>query len=196
MGFWSGVLNVVGAIPVVGHATAGIQYLAGDKEGAQKSLAASTGNLVSTAGAVGGFIVGGPVGAVAGGMAGSTVGGQIENQINGKGLDLSANKLVTDALMGGAFGMVGGGGVGHAVKGAGTMLGKELGLSALEAVAGSATKTAVTATAGQAIRYDIYCNPLVMLADTFSPRAVSNQAGSPKTLPEPHGVGRHDVPPV
>ncbi|EEY19820.1 predicted protein [Verticillium alfalfae VaMs.102] len=129
-------------------------------------------------------------------MAGFTLGGQIENQLNYQGLDLSADKLVTDALMGGTFGMVGGGGVGHAVKGAGTMLAKEFGLLALEAEAGSATKTAVTATTGQAVRFDIYYNPLATLAYTFPPRAVSDQGGSPKMFPKPDDVGRHDVLPV
>ncbi|KAJ4210887.1 hypothetical protein NW759_012918 [Fusarium solani] len=93
MGFWKGVLNVVGSIPIVGHATAGIQFLAGDEAGARKSLASSTSNLVSTAGAIGGFFVGGAAGAVVGGVAGASIGGQIGNKINGKDMDPSAGKI-------------------------------------------------------------------------------------------------------
>lgn len=59
MGFWDSVLKFTSSVPIVGHVTAGVQYLAGDKEGAQKSLASSTGSLVGTVGAVGGFFVGG-----------------------------------------------------------------------------------------------------------------------------------------
>lgn len=100
MGFWESTLSFVSAVPIVGHVTAGVQYLAGDEEGAQKSLASSTGNLVGTAGAVGGFMVGGPVGAVAGGAAGAAVGGQIGRKINGQDFDLSIKILAIDATLG------------------------------------------------------------------------------------------------
>jgi hypothetical protein len=153
MGFWRGVLNVVGAVPVIGHVTAGVQYLAGDKDGAQKSLAASTGNLCSTIGAVGGFAVGGPLGAAAGGAAGAALGGQIENKINGKALDLSLGKLGTDAVLGGATGIIGGGGLGNALKGAGTMLGKEVGKTTLKVATGSGLKTALSSTTGIVIKF-------------------------------------------
>ena len=110
MVWWDKVVNVLGSIPLVGTVTAGVQYAAGDKDGAQKSLAASTGNLLATAGAVGGFMVGGPGGAAAGGAAGHAVGGQIERKINGQDLDLSLAKLATDALVGGATAMIPGAG--------------------------------------------------------------------------------------
>lgn len=144
MGFWNGVLNIVSSIPVVGHVTAGVQYMTGDKEAAQKSLASSTGNLVGTLGAVGGFFVGGPVGAAAGGAAGSAIGGQIERKINGQDLDLSAGTLLTDAALGGASGMLGGGSL-HSV-------GKELSETLGKTLAGSMTNTAVVQTAGQVVR--------------------------------------------
>lgn len=61
-------------IPVIGHVTAGIQAVSGNPEHAKRALASSTGALVTTAGAVGGFVVGGPVGAVAGGATASQLG--------------------------------------------------------------------------------------------------------------------------
>lgn len=123
MGFWQSVLNIVGSVPVVGHVTAGVQYLAGDTDGAQKSLASSTRNLVSSLGATAGFVVGGPVGAVAFGTAGAVIGGQVENKINGKDLDLSPAKLANDVLMAGSFGYVNGDQLGPVLKSAGTVFG-------------------------------------------------------------------------
>ena len=93
MGICNGVPDVGGSIPVVGHVTAGVQFIAGDKEGAQKPFAASTGNLCSTAGAVGGFDAGhlgrnlaGPLGGPLGALAGIALGGRRENKLNGKDL--------------------------------------------------------------------------------------------------------------
>ena len=153
MGFWKGVLNVVGSIPVVGHVTAGVQFIAGEKEGAKKSFAASTGNLVSTAGAVGGFLVGGPPGAIAGGAAGSALGGQLENKLNGKDFDFSASKLLTDAAIGGVGGLAGGGGAGGLLKSAGSMIGREVGKTTVKFAAGTGLKTLLTSTATQLARF-------------------------------------------
>jgi hypothetical protein len=144
MGFWRGVLNVVGSVPVLGHATAGIQWLAGDKDGAQKSLASSTGNLVGTIGAVGGFMCGGPPGAIAGGAAGSAIGGQIERKINGQDMDLSLKKLGTDATIGGLSGMLGGGGL--------NALGNTVSSSFGKAALGSSAKTIIATSGGQIIQ--------------------------------------------
>ncbi|KAF4332896.1 hypothetical protein FBEOM_13300 [Fusarium beomiforme] len=109
MGFWDGVVTVMGSVPVVGHVTAGVQHLTGDKEGARQSLARSTGKLVSGVGAAGGFFVGGPPGFIAGGGLGAAIGGQINNKIKGKDFDLSLGKIGGDMLVGSATGMTGGG---------------------------------------------------------------------------------------
>ncbi|KAK0552677.1 hypothetical protein OC846_001831 [Tilletia horrida] len=148
MGFWDSALDVVGSIPVIGHITAGIEYAVGDSERGRKALAASTGNLCGTLGAVGGFCVGGPGGAVAGGAAGSALGGQVESAINGNGLDLDPTKIATDAVIGGATSMIGGGGASSVLKGITSTVGKDVAKSA----AGSAAKTVMTSTAGQVIK--------------------------------------------
>ncbi|KAF9783620.1 hypothetical protein IL306_008747 [Fusarium sp. DS 682] len=113
MGFWDSVVTVVGSVPVVGHVTAGVQHLTGDKEGARQSLARSTGNLVSGVGAVGGFFVGGPPGFIAGGGLGAAIGGQINNKINGKDFDLSFGKIGGDVLVGSITGVTGGGDINY-----------------------------------------------------------------------------------
>ncbi|KAL6364101.1 hypothetical protein LRP88_03534 [Fusarium phalaenopsidis] len=119
-------------IPVVGHVTAGIQALAGNTEEAKRALATSTGNLVSTAGAVGGFFVGGPPGAVAGGSLGGLVGTYVESGIAGSISDpsvkgdlgeVTAGKIITNVGLGGASGFLGGGG--GLLKSGGTALTKE-----------------------------------------------------------------------
>ncbi|KAF5644069.1 cnvh-domain protein [Fusarium sp. NRRL 52700] len=119
-------------IPVVGHVTAGIQAIAGNGEEAKRALATSTGNIFSTAGAVGGFVVGGPPGAVAGGALGGLAGTFVESGIAGsindpsvKGDlgDVTAGKVMTNMGLGGATAMFGG--AGNAFKIGSTTLGKE-----------------------------------------------------------------------
>jgi hypothetical protein len=99
--------------------TAAVQFIAGDKEGAQKPFAASTGNLCSTYGAVGGFdaghlvgyLVPGAIGPPLGALAGIAFSGLRENKLNGKVFDLSGNKASHDSAIGGD------GGVLHVAKG-------------------------------------------------------------------------------
>ncbi|KAL5589122.1 hypothetical protein FOBRF1_015650 [Fusarium oxysporum] len=155
MGFFNSIANAFsknGAvtkfceqIPVVGHVTAGIQAIAGNTEEAKRALATSTGNLVSTVGAVGGFVVGGPPGAVAGGALGGLAGTFVESGIAGsinnpsvKGDlgDVTAGKVIANMGLGGASGMLGGGG--GLLKSGGTAFGKELMKGAAKIGAGSA----------------------------------------------------------
>ncbi len=119
-------------IPIVGHATAGIQALAGNGEEAKRALATSTGNLCSTAGAVVG-IVGGPVGVAAGGAVGGFVGSFVtagiastidDPNVKGNLGEISAGKVLTDMALGGAGGFLGGGGA--ALSEGGKAMGKEL----------------------------------------------------------------------
>ncbi|PPQ99465.1 hypothetical protein CVT26_014281 [Gymnopilus dilepis] len=65
-------------IPVVGLVTAGVQAIAGNGDHAKRALATSLNATLTTAGTVGGFMVGGPVGAVAGGAAASCAGIGVE----------------------------------------------------------------------------------------------------------------------
>ncbi|KAF5563483.1 cnvh-domain-containing protein [Fusarium napiforme] len=132
-------------IPVVGHVTAGIQAIAGNTEEAKRALATSTGNLVSTVGAVGGFVVGGPPGAVAGGALGGLAGTYVESGIAGSINDpsvkgdlghVTAGKVITNMGLGGASAMFGGGG--GLLKSGGTALGKEVMKGAAKIGAGSA----------------------------------------------------------
>ncbi|KAF8644722.1 hypothetical protein AX16_008311 [Volvariella volvacea WC 439] len=70
MGFWDttkapftrdgAATRVFEKIPVVGHITAGVQLLSGNREHAKRALATSTNSLISTGGAVAGFMVAGP----------------------------------------------------------------------------------------------------------------------------------------
>lgn len=159
------VTTICEKIPVIGHVTAGVQALAGNPEHAKRALATSTGSLLTTAGAVGGFLVGGPPGAVIGGALASTAGVGTEHLISktiddpnvkGKVGDTSLERFVTDALLGGVSAMVGGGGTGavgkelmktltkEGVKG----VGKEMGMNAAKAVA-----VGVITGAGQALKY-------------------------------------------
>lgn len=62
--------NLVDGIPLVGHLKGGIHHLAGDHEGGNEALEASTRTCAVIGLGVGGFAVGGPAGAVAGGLAG------------------------------------------------------------------------------------------------------------------------------
>lgn len=102
MGWFSDhVLPIIEAAPLAGYIAAGVELAVGDKDGARRAAAASTGNLLSTAGAVGGFLVGGPPGAIAGGALANVLGGQVESAINGNGLDLSVKKVGIDLAIGG-----------------------------------------------------------------------------------------------
>ena len=141
-------LDFLNSIPIVGHWKAAVEAITGDTDAARRTVAAATGGLVSTVGAVGGFVVGGPPGAIAGGGLGNMIGGQIERKINGQDLDLSAGKLLTDAAIGGAAGAVGGGGAGNAAKGLAQGLGRELSKDFVRGGAGSIGKT-IAAEIGQ-----------------------------------------------
>ncbi|KAF9344425.1 hypothetical protein BGX34_005678 [Mortierella sp. NVP85] len=130
-------------LPVVGHVTAAIQAISGNTE-AKRALATSTGNLVSTVGAVAGFCAGGPVGAVAGGSLGGLVGTFVETGIAGaindpsvKGDlgDVTAGKIFTNVGLGGASGLLGGGG--GLLKSGGTALTKEVMKDAAKVGAGN-----------------------------------------------------------
>jgi len=81
-------------------------------------VAASTNSLITTAGAVGGGLIGGPAGAVAGAAAASQVGmvtewgiaKTIDNQdVKGDVGEISLQRAVTDAALGALTGVVGGG---------------------------------------------------------------------------------------
>ncbi|KAL8746258.1 MAG: hypothetical protein Q9184_007772 [Pyrenodesmia sp. 2 TL-2023] len=156
MGFWDSIADAFsrdGAvttfcekIPVVGHVTAGIQALSGNPEHAKRALATSTGSLVTTAGAVGGFLVGGPPGAVLGATAASAAGVgaeyAISTTINDKDVkgnvgDVSAGRFLTDA----AFSALGGGVPGGAPTAVGKELTKVLGKSFGQEITKSVTKT-------------------------------------------------------
>jgi hypothetical protein len=138
-------------IPVVGLVTAAAQGIAGNGEHAKRALANQANSIITTAGTVGGFLVGGPVGAVAGGALASSVGIAAEygvsttindDQVKG---DTSLQRFVTDAALGGVGGLIGGGGSSAVVKQVGTSLSKGV----LTQAGGSATKAAVGAIIGQ-----------------------------------------------
>ncbi|KAL8917371.1 MAG: hypothetical protein Q9208_007989 [Pyrenodesmia sp. 3 TL-2023] len=162
MGFWDSIADAFardGAvttfcekIPVVGHVTAGIQALSGNPEHAKRALATSTGSLVTTAGAVGGFFAGGPPGAILGAAAASAAGVGAEyaisttiNDKNVKGIvgDVSAGRFLTDA----ALGALGGGVPGGATTAVGKELTEVFGKSLGQEVTKLVTKTVGTKVA-------------------------------------------------
>jgi hypothetical protein len=78
--------RAVDAIPIVGHIKGGIHYAAGDSEGGEQALKASSRSVGVALGGIAGFVAGGPVGAFAGGAAGGVVSDGIIS-----GVDLLAN---------------------------------------------------------------------------------------------------------
>jgi len=154
-------------IPVVGLATAGVQALAGNGEHAKRALANNFNSVITTAGTVGGFMVGGPVGAVAGGALGSSLGIGAEYamsttiddpNVRGNTGDTSLQRFTTDAFLAGATGMLGGGGGSAVLKQVGSTLGKEVGKSVAKETGASLVRTAVAGTAGQIGQY-VLCPP-------------------------------------
>lgn len=143
------VTRVLEKVPIVGYGVAGVQALAGNPEHAKRALATSTNGLLTTAGAVGGMLVGGPVGAVAGGAAASQLGMVTEyaisttitdKDVKGNVGEISLNRAVTDAVLGGASGLIGGG------AGA-TAAGKAAGSVVLDTTVKTLTKTGFEKTA-------------------------------------------------
>ncbi|KAK4649148.1 uncharacterized protein QC761_116455 [Podospora bellae-mahoneyi] len=153
MGFFDSIANafsrdgiatrILEKVPVVGYGVAGVQALAGNTEHAKRALATSTNSLITTAGAVGGMVVGGPAGAIAGGAAASTIGlgteYAISTTINDKDVkgdvgEVTVQRVVTDMAIGGVSGLIGGG------AGA-TAAGKAAGKAAIEATASTLAKT-------------------------------------------------------
>ncbi|KAG9064532.1 hypothetical protein KI688_003722 [Linnemannia hyalina] len=128
MGFWDiisdafsrdgSVTCILEKIPVVGYGVATVQAITGNPDHAKRALATSTNSLITTAGAVGGFVVGGPLGAVAGGALASQVGMVTEfgisktiddDKVKGDVGALSIKRALVDAAIGGATGLIGGG---------------------------------------------------------------------------------------
>ena len=141
-------------IPVVGHATAGIQALAGNTEEAKRGLATSTGNLCSAVGAVAG-IAGGPVGVAAGGALGGLVGSFVTaglaSTIDDPGVkgdldQISVGKVAMDMGFGAASGLLPGSG--SVFSETGKSLGKELAKEAGK----DAVKISFAAAASQGLK--------------------------------------------
>ncbi|KAK6003130.1 hypothetical protein QM012_000975 [Aureobasidium pullulans] len=162
-------------IPVVGLVTAAVQAAAGNEEHAKRALANQANAIITTAGTVAGFAVGGPVGAVAGGALASSAGIGAEyavsttiNDPNVKGDtgNVSVQRFVMDGALAGAGGMLGGGSAGTLAKQVGTGFSKEVAKSA----AGTATKTLVGATVAQTIQ---------AASDTVTGRTSGQQTGGP-----------------
>ncbi|KAG0057600.1 hypothetical protein BGZ89_001828 [Linnemannia elongata] len=147
MGFWDTITGAFSRdgdatrflekIPLVGYGVAGVQALTGNPDHAKRALATSTNSLITTAGSVGGFVVGGPLGAVAGGALASQVGMVTEfgisktiddDKVKGDVGEISVKRALLDAAIGGAAGVIGGG------AGASTV-GKEAGRLAIEGTA-------------------------------------------------------------
>ncbi|KAL1799778.1 hypothetical protein ACET3X_000120 [Alternaria dauci] len=128
MGFWSGLVDAFSRdgkatrfcekLPIIGHATAGIQLLAGNKEHAKRAAATATNSTLTTGGAVLGFMAGGPPGAVAGAMIGSTAGIGCEygisttigdDNVKGNVGQVSIKRIVVDGALSGATAFIPGG---------------------------------------------------------------------------------------
>lgn len=170
MGFWDSISDAFSRdgvvttfcekIPIVGHATAGIQALAGNSEHAKRALATSTGSLITTAGAIRGFIVGGPIGAVAGGAAAAQLGIAAEwgisttihdDKVKGDVGEVSLGHCAGEAVLGGASGLLGGGGASAVGKQAMKAFGSEVAKKVASEAVGSAIRTGVITTIGQVV---------------------------------------------
>ncbi len=143
------VTKICEKIPIVGHVTAGVQYIAGNEEHAKRALAASTGSLVTTGGAVVGFMVGGPPGAVVGAAVASQAGIAAEygisttikdQNVKGDVGEVSIKRCITDGILSAGTGLVGGG--------TGLAAGK---------VVGSAISTGVVTGLGQVSKFVSSC---------------------------------------
>ncbi|KAF9164133.1 hypothetical protein BGX21_000846 [Mortierella sp. AD011] len=121
MGFWSSISDAFSRdgsvtcflekVPIVGYGVAGVQAIAGNTDHAKRALATSTGSLITTAGSVGGFMVGGPVGAAAGAAVASQVGMVTEfgisktisdDNVKGNVGEISLKRALLGATMSGA----------------------------------------------------------------------------------------------
>lgn len=107
-------------LPIIGYGVAAVHTANGDIEQARRATARSTNGALSTVGAVGGFIAGGPPGAVAGAALGSMAGIGSEYHlsssikdanIKGDTGDLSVKRIISEvglSTVGGALGGTGG----------------------------------------------------------------------------------------
>jgi hypothetical protein len=141
-------------IPVVGLVTAAVQGIAGNGEHAKRALANQANSIITTAGTMGGFVVGGPVGAVAGGAFASSLGIAAEygvsttikdDEVKGNTGDTSLKRFVTDAALSGAGGLIGVGSSSAVVKQVGTGFSKGL----LTQAEGTVMKATIGAVIGQ-----------------------------------------------
>ncbi|KAF8316324.1 hypothetical protein DL93DRAFT_769306 [Clavulina sp. PMI_390] len=141
-------------IPVVGLITAAVQAASGNSEHAKRALANQANAIITTAGTVAGFAVGGPPGAVLGGALASTGGIGAEwavsttiddPNVKGDTGNVSVQRVILDGALAGAGGALGGGsggtiakqvGIGFS-KEAGKQVGKEAGKSALSTLIGA-----------------------------------------------------------
>lgn len=127
MGFWDSITEAFhrdGAatrflekVPVVGYGVAAVQAISGNGDHAMRAVASSTNSLITTAGAVGGGLIGGPAGAIAGAAAASQVGMVAEwgaskaiddPNIKGDVGEISLQRAITDATIGALTGGIGG----------------------------------------------------------------------------------------
>jgi hypothetical protein len=108
MGFGDWLSDVAKSLPVVGHVYAAVQAATGDTEGARRTVASATGNLIATVATVAGS-VGGPAGAALAGAAGSVVGNMVEHVINGEHIETDPTRIAIQAGIGAVSGLTGGG---------------------------------------------------------------------------------------
>ena len=113
------ITRFVEKIPILGHIVAAIHAIVGNTDEAKRAAAVSTNDLITTAGAAGGFVVGGPVGAVAGGALSSSAGNGVEYGISKtikdpevkKGVgDVSLKRFLIEGALSGAGGVIFAGG--------------------------------------------------------------------------------------
>lgn len=137
MGLWDWVKDTAKALPGVGHVIAAVQAATGDTEGARRTVASATGNLITTVATVAGALAG-PAGAAAAGAAGSVVGNMVEHGINGEHIETNLGQIALQAATGAASGLTGGG--------AGALIGgttKVAGQTVTRTVLGAAASTTI-----------------------------------------------------
>lgn len=137
MGLGDWLSDVAKGLPVVGHVVAVVQLATGDTEGARRTVATATGNLVATVATVAGSI-GGPPGAMLAGAVGGVVGNMIEHGINGEHIETDSGRIAPQAVTGAASGLTGGGA--GALTGSAT---KIAGQAATRTAIGAATTTTI-----------------------------------------------------
>ncbi|KAJ7785036.1 hypothetical protein DFH07DRAFT_907698 [Mycena maculata] len=160
MGFWSSFANAFskdGAattfmekLPLVGHGVALVHVIAGNPDHAKRAAATATNSVITTAGAVAGGaigIVGGPAGVIAGASVGGALAAQAgmiteygiastikDESIKGDVGEISLKRALTDGVIAGVSGLIGGGG-------GLTSAGKAAGKTAIEATGKALMKT-------------------------------------------------------